>query len=324
MSDQPAVLSAGTINADFVLRVDAPAESGASLIAERLLRTSGGRAANVAVMARRLGTAARLFGCVGTDDLAEQALAGPRAARVDVAAVRRALGDTGLAAIIVGGRGAKTMILAPGANEDFSVTDGERLAAAVRKAAERSVLVVDSEVSPAALAPALDAARGARRVIVLDPSRPKRVTDRLLELADHVTPNADEASELTAISVESPADARCAARRLRERGPPHVHVRLRGGGCLSLWPDGEALLRPPDLDVLDTTGAGDAFAGTLATAITAGCPPVAAVRLAVAAAACAVTGFGAQESYPDRTTLEAAARRVEVALYPHGSRSRSG
>jgi ribokinase len=80
-----------------------------------------------------------------------------------------------------------------------------------------------------------------------------------------------------------------------------------------VWPDGEALLSPPtDLAVVDTTGAGDAFAGTLATEIIARSRPLDAARLAVAAAACAVTGFGAQESYPDRATLDAMARRVRI------------
>jgi ribokinase len=321
MGNLAAVLSAGTVNADFVLRVGVPVESGASLIAERLLRTSGGRAGNVAVMARRRGSPALLFGCVGSDGLAEQALAGPRAAGVELGAVRRTKGDTGLATILVDARAAKTMILAPGANDEFSLTDGENLAAAVSAAAERSVLVMDSEVSPAALVPALDAARGARRVVVLDPSRPKSVTDQLLKLVDHVTPNADEASQLTGMTVDSPADASCAARRLRERGPRHVHVRLRDGGCLSLWPEGEALLYPPRVDAVDTTGAGDAFAGTLASAIAAGRTPVDATRFAVAAAACAVTGFGAQESYPGSDVLDAMTREVKVAMNPPSRRS---
>jgi ribokinase len=128
-----------------------------------------------------------------------------------------------------------------------------------------------------------------------------------------VTPNADEAARLTGISVDSPADAERAARRLRERGARHVHVRLRGGGCLTMWPGGVALLcAPADLDVVDTTGAGDAFAGTLATGIIAGRPPLEAVRLAVAAASYAVTGFGPQESYPDRQALEEMARGVRL------------
>jgi ribokinase len=311
---EPAVFSVGTVNADFLLRVDEPLERGASLIARRLLRTSGGRAANVAVMARRLGTPARLFGCVGADDLAGQALAGPRAAGVDLAglaSVPRA--DTGLVAILVSAGGAKTMILAPGANELFSTSDGDRLAGELRRAPEGSSLVADTELSTEALLPALESARDTARPTVLDPTRPERVTDRLITLSDHVMPNADEAARLTGIPVDSPDGARRAAQRLGERGARHIHVRLPRGGCFTVWPDGEALLSPPaDLDVVDTTGAGDAFAGTLATAIIARYPPLDAVRLAVAAAACAVTGFGAQESYPDRATLDAMARRVAI------------
>jgi ribokinase len=314
---EPTVFSAGTVNADFVLRIDTPLESGASLIAQRLLRTSGGRAANVAVMARRLGSPVRLFGCVGTDELAEQALAGPRSAGVDLTGVGDVPGDTGVAAIIVGEAGAKTMVFAPGANDGFSEADGRRLAEEVRGAPDRSVLVVDTELLPAALVPALEAARAHGRSVVLDPTRPERVTDVLLELSDHVTPNADEATWMTGIRVESPADAERAARRLRERGARNIHVRLPFGGCLTLWRDGEALLRAPaDLEVIDTTGGGDAFAGALATAIVADRPLVEAARVAVAAASCAVTGFGAQESYPDRSLLEAMAQRVTVAIHP--------
>jgi ribokinase len=313
MASDPSVFSAGTVNADFVLRIDAPLERGASLIAQRLLRTSGGRAANVAVMARRLGTPARLYGCVGADELAEQALAGPRAAGVDIAAVRRVPGDTGLVAILVGEGGEKTMIMAPGANDAFSEADGDRLAADLRGAPAGSVLAVDTELSPAALVPALEAAREAGRPVVLDPSRPDRVTDRLLELSDHVAPNHDEAARIAEIDVDSPAAARRAARRLRERGPRHVHVRLAHGGCLTLWPNGEALFHAPTgLEVIDTTGAGDAFVGTLAAGIIANCSLLEAVRRAVAAASCAVTVLGPQESYPDRAALDAAARRVRV------------
>jgi ribokinase len=311
------VFSAGTVNADFLLGIDVPIERGASLIARRLLRTSGGRAANVAVMARRLGSPARLFGCVGVDDLAGQALAGPCAAGVDLAAVRHVPSRTGLAAILVAKGGEKTMILAPGANDAFSEADGDRLAMDLRGAPDGSVLAVDTELLPAALVPALETAIEIGRPTLLDPTRPDRVTDRLLELSDHVTPNHDEAARLTGIGVESPADARQAARRLRERGPRHVHVRLPRGGCLSLWPEGEALLHaPPGLDVIDTTGAGHAFVGTLATAIIARCPLLEALRCAVAAAAYACTAFGPQESYPDRSALDAMARRVRVEIYP--------
>jgi ribokinase len=313
MRGEPAVFTAGTVNADFVFGLQAPLEREASLVAHRLLRTSGGRAGNVAVMASRLGAHVRLFGCVGSDELAQQALAGPRAAGVDVDAVRRVPADTGVVAILAAG-GTKTMVLAPGANDAFSAADGERLAADLRDAAARSVLVVDNEVSSAGLMRALEAARECGRATVLDPTRPEHATERLLRLADHVTPNADEAARMTGVEVGSARDAERAGRRLCQRGALHAHVRLPHGGCVTVGPDGQALavVAPTDMPVVDTTGAGDAFAGTLATAVMAGRPLVEAVRLAVAAAAWAVTGFGAQESYPDAQTLEALARRVRT------------
>ena len=307
------MFAAGTVNADVALQVDGPVKPGASLIARRLSRTSGGRAANVAVAARRLGAPARLFGCVGTDELAEQALAGPRAAGVELAGVRAVPMPTGLATILVQDGGTKTMALAPGANDAFSVADGDDLADALQGSPAGSVLVVDNEVASAALVKALEGARRRARTTVLDPTRPARLTDRLLELSDHVIPNAVEAGQMTGIEVESVADAERAARRIRERGARHVHVRLPRGGCYSAGPEGEArLLAPTDVEVVDTTGAGDAFAGALATAIIEGCATVEAVRRAVAAAACAVTAFGAQESYPDRHVLAAMARRVRL------------
>jgi ribokinase len=205
------------------------------------------------------------------------------------------------------------MVFAPGANEAFSVADGERLALDLDQAPHGSVLVVDSEVSHDGLTVALQAACDAARTTVLDPTRPEHVTDRLLELSHHVTPNADEAQRLTGVAIESAGGARMAARSLRDRGARHVHARLREGGCLTMWPDGEALLvAPPATDVVDTTGAGDAFAGTLASALLLGCPLIEAARRAVAAAALAVKGFGAQESYPDRRELEATAETVRV------------
>jgi sugar/nucleoside kinase (ribokinase family) len=107
---------------------------------------------------------------VGTDDLADQALTGPRSAGVDLAAVRRVPLDTGLATILVDHAGTKTMIFAPGANDAFSNADGQRLAAEVHGASPGSVLVVDTEVSPAALLPALQAvwlgAHDAQAVVV--------------------------------------------------------------------------------------------------------------------------------------------------------------
>ena len=311
------MFAVGTVNADFLMRVDAPPQEGASLIAHRLLRSSGGRAGNRAVMARRLGAPTRLFGCIGDDDLAEQAVEGPSVAGVDLEALRRVPRSTGVVTILVGEAGTKTMIMAPGANDAFTRRDGERLGEALRGAPIGTVLALDTELAPAAVEPAVETAHESGRITVLDPTRPCRVNDRLLEHSDHLTPNAEEAGRLTGFAVRCVSDAHRAARQLRERGPRHVHVRLPRGGCVTAWADGEARIHPPgNLDVLDTTGAGDAFVGTLAVALAEGRSTVDAARLAVAAAACAASGFGPQQSYPDRQLLDATARAVRVEILP--------
>jgi ribokinase len=123
------IVSIGSINADFVVRVDASPAGSGSQLARDLLRTSGGKAANVAVLAQRLGTPARLIGCVGDDDLAAQALAGPVAAGVDTTGVRRAPGPTGYSSVMVPPDGAKTIVLATNANDEWADAADEVAAA---------------------------------------------------------------------------------------------------------------------------------------------------------------------------------------------------
>jgi ribokinase len=314
------VLSVGSINADFEVRVAEPPRLGLAQLGSDLLRASGGKGANVAVLAARLGVGVRLFGCVGDDDLAGQALAGPRAAGVDLSAVRVTGGATGLAMILVGPDGHKVMVLAPGANDTFSEQDSTVLAAALHRSGERGALVADLEIPPQPIRTALVAARESHVPTVLDPSPPGRLPEDMLPLVDHITPNAREASEITGVEVRSAADAALAAHRLRERGAGTAYVKLPHGGCVVASADGTERVRAPDgIQVVDTTGAGDAFAGALAAAVLQGRPPVEAAMVAVAAAACAVGGYGAQASYPTPAELAAMTERVhDASRYPAG------
>jgi ribokinase len=308
------VLSVGSINADVEMRVAQPPRLGLTHLGSDLLRTSGGKGANVAVLVARVGVGARLFGCVGDDDLARQALAGPRAAGVGLSAVRVTDGPTGFAVILVVPDGKKTIVLAPGANDAFSEQDSAVLVAAVHQAGERGVLVADLEVAPEPIRAALVTARTARLPTVLDPSPPDRLPEDMLRLIDHITPNASEAGELTGVQVRSADDAALAAQRLRQRGPGTAYVKLRGGGCVVSSRDGiGTVCPPPGIQVVDTTGAGDAFAGALAAAVLRGRSPIEAAMSGVAAAACAVRGYGAQASYPTSAELAAMIELVRDA-----------
>ncbi|GAA0609337.1 ribokinase [Sporichthya brevicatena] len=310
-----AVLALGSVNADFVVRTESSPAGPGSLAAHSLLRTSGGKAGNRAVLAARLGAPARLLAGVGDDDLAAQALRGPEAAGVNLRAVRRRPGPTGYASIVVPADGGKTILRVPNANDAWG-EDEAKVALEVDAAPDGSVVTVDCEVPVALVRAALEAARERGFVTVLDPAPPTRVSDELLALTDHLTPDHTEAKELTGIAVSGPAEAARAAEALRARGAAVVHVKLAGGGCVTATADGVTLIEAPDAEVVDATGAGDAFAGALAVALLAGRSALDAAASAVAAATCAVTGYGSQESYPDPAALAPVLAAVQKRIRP--------
>lgn len=305
MPPGPTVLSLGSVNADFQMRIDRRPDVSETLIGTGFCRLGGGKGANAAFIARRLGCAARLFGRVGADDLAEQALEPLRAAGVDLGGVSAvAGGTTGVSVITVPPDGKKGIVLAPNANRDWDDAACAALTRAIGAAPDGAVLILDCEV-PVALAEAAAEAAGARGLRrILDPSPADAVSDALLCAVDIVLPNPGEARTLTGCTVADAAGACRAAEELSRKGPATVCAKLPDGGCV-LWQGGRAQhVAGPQVDPVDTTGAGDAFAGALAAALAQGRDMAEAVRWAVAAADIAVTAFGSQPAYPDRAALD--------------------
>ncbi|MEJ7931055.1 PfkB family carbohydrate kinase [Ramlibacter sp. AN1015] len=309
------LLSLGSINADFQVRADRRPEVSETLIAREFTRLGGGKAANRALLAARMGLEAALFGQVGDDDLAAQALAAVREAGVRLEGVHRRAGhDTAVSMITVPPDGKKGIVLAANANDAPWLQDDLRaLDDALRAAPQGSVFAVDAEIDAEALRRALCTARAAGLRTVLDPSPADRVDESILALCDLVLPNAGEAQALTGIAVEDFASAGRAARRLRQLGARAACVKLADGGCV--FDDGQQLLAVeagPEVEVIDTTGAGDAFAGGLAAALALGRPLEQALRMAVAASRCTVTGWGSQPAYPELAAVESGAQALQV------------
>lgn len=306
------IVALGSVNADFQVRVPQPPEGSGTIMAVDLLRTSGGKAANVAVLARRLGHEAILLGCVGDDDLAEQAVGGPEREGVDIRKVRRIPGSTGFSSIVVAPGGDKTIVLALNANDQWAGEAGA-VAQNVSAAGPGAVLVADLEIPVDIVVAAVKAASGSGIPVVLDPAPPDRVTDELLRSADHLTPDHREAGTLTDCDTTTPDGALTAAEALCRRGAAAVYVKLSVGGCAVVTSGTRAIVgAPEDLDVVDTTGAGDAFAGGLASALADGSEVIDAAVVAVAASSCAVQAYGSQESYPSRSELSDMAARISV------------
>jgi ribokinase len=308
----PVVISLGSINMDVQVRTDRWPESGETMLADEFLMTGGGKAANVAVLARRLGAEIMLIGHVGDDSLADDTLRGLNGADVDLQHVSHVENTpTAVSIIVVRPGGEKTIILAPNANLAWDEErDSDAVAGAIEAAPDGSVLVVDLEIPLPVVRRVMGAARNRSFQVVLDPSPADRVSDDFYEFVDVLTPNAAEAGQLTGIDVASDHAAERAGRALVNRGVAAVCQKLDGGGCVVAAPDATHRIHPVPVDVVDQTGAGDAFAGGMGVALAEGLPIAEAARFAVACSHLAVTVYGSQQSYPSRDALNEMIERL--------------
>lgn len=304
MSSDRCVLAIGSINLDLQVKADGWPQQSETLLAREFLCAGGGKAANVAAFAAKLGIPARLVGRVGDDSFAPLALEGLRSLGVDLDGVSPARGPTGVSMIVVRDDGDKTILLAPNANEQWE-TDAERaVRAIVERCAKGSCVCVNLEVPKRIVLAALQAARARGLCTVLDPSPADRATDEMFALTTYLVPNPRETQRLTDIEIRNEAEAKRAAKRLLERKVGNVCVKLPDGGAALVSADVCEIAKPAKVKVVDKTGAGDAFAAGLCVAVYEGLQPRAALRTAVAAATFALTRYGSQAAYPTRSELE--------------------
>lgn len=313
MTQPRAVLSLGSINLDIQVRAESFPASSETVFGTDYLRASGGKGANVALIAARLGAEVRLFGRVGDDPFAELALAGLRDSAVDLTGVRPVSGQsTGTALIVVRADGDKTIVLAPNANQHWEAGAPPAIARTVSDSEAGSVVATDLEVPVEVVRAALKASRESRHLTLLDPSPGDRMQHDLYELCDYITPNPREAEELTGIAIKNAKAALRAGRELVKRGAGCACMKLGDGGAALVSREDEWVAHAPKVHVVDKTGAGDAFAGALAVALFERQAPRDALHFAVLASTYAVTRYGSQAAYPQREQLERFGREVEA------------
>jgi ribokinase len=291
----PRVVVVGSINADLVVSAPALPGPGETVTGGTFARHGGGKGANQAVAAARLGAAVALVGAVGDDDLGAAALAELAAEGIDVAAVSRAAGlATGVALIVVDRAGENAIAVASGAN---GALDAARVAAALdgRLTGPGGVVLLGHEVSDEAVLAGARAAHAAGWTAVLNPAPARPLGDELLALAPLLTPNATEAAALT-----GEADPEAAAAALAASTGAPVLVTLGSAGALLLDGGRAERIPPPRVDVVDTTGAGDTLNGALAAELARGADLQRAARAAVAAAALSTQAAGARGGMPRR------------------------
>jgi ribokinase len=295
------ILVVGSANVDFTIAAPRLPTPGETVTDGTLLVNHGGKGANQAVAARRLGADVRLIACVGRDASGaaiRAALAGEGIGVDGVAETETAA--TGTALIVVDSAGRNQITVAPGANRALTVNDVRGRVADFTWA---EVVVCQLEIPLACVAAALTLAREHGATTVLNPAPVPSTGVDVLPLVDYLTPNAGEAERLSGIVVRAPGDAARAAQVLRDAGVRTVIVTLGEEG---VWAQGAETQRVPAFAVqaVDTTAAGDAFNAGLAVALAEGRMLREALTFASATAALTCTRRGAQASLPVRAEVE--------------------
>ena len=295
---RPTVVVAGSINVDLIVGVPHLPAPGETILGDRFVQQNGGKSANQAVAASRVGAAVSMLGAVGNDDLGRSALAGLQEAGVDVSACRVIDGEhTGLALIIVDAAAENQIAVAQGANARLDAAMIEAEVAGLRPAPGAACLLGFEVGDDAVLAAARWASRQGLRLI-LNPAPARPVPHELYALGPILTPNETEAEMLT-----GKRDPQSAAQELARRSGAAVIVTLGAEGAL-LWADGRSERLPAmQVEPVDTTGSGDALNGILAAELAAGADLREALRWAIVGASLKTTKAGAQAGLPSREAI---------------------
>ncbi|TPW29882.1 ribokinase [Pararhizobium mangrovi] len=307
MSDGKPIVVLGVFVADTTYHAERQPKIGETILGNAFTLGPGGKGSNQAVAAGRLGADVSLITRLGEDAFAELAKTTWRDARVKPFVTPDPESYTGAAFIFVEkGSGDNAIIISPGAAGRISPEDVEANAERIRSA---GIFVTQLEQPLPAATRALEIAREARVTTILNPAPATPLDDAMLALCDYVTPNESEAEALTGLPVHSPEEAEKAARVFLAKGVGAAIVTLGAAGCLYVSRERtERIPAMPAGDVVETTGAGDAFNAGFATALARGEDPVAAVRFGCAVAGISVTRAGAASSMPRLEEVEALLR----------------
>ena len=281
----------GSLNMDLVVTVPHLPRAGETVLGDRLGRYPGGKGANQAVAAARLGGQVGMVGRVGADDFGAELVANLAANGVDASGVEPDnSAATGAALIYVGPEGQNMIAVAPGANGRLDTFDIER---AVARLQSGDVLVMQLEIPMAVITPAAEAARRAGARVLLNAAPAQPLDPGLLDQVDALVVNEGEAR-----AIVDKASPEAAAAALHAIGPRIAVVTLGPAG--SVFCDETGVHRVEEFHVtsVDATGAGDAFVGALAVGLANGLPTEASMRFANAAGAAATTSLGAQVALP--------------------------
>jgi ribokinase len=295
------VVVLGSYNADLVARVEKFPKPGETLHAREFLRSHGGKGSNQAVAARRAGADVIFIGAVGNDAAGTSALEMWQREGIAADVVRSDASPTGLAMILVDDRGENQIVIVAGANAEPDARRGETAAATMAKG---DIAVAQLETPLEATRAFFTAAHARGATTLLNAAPAQQLPPSLLAVTDMLIVNAHEARTVADAPGDEPAEANAGA--LAARAAQACVITLGGEGALLATRDGTLLRQPAAVvDVVDTTGAGDAFVGAFVAALAGGAAFAGALADGVAAGSLACTRPGAVDSLPNRRAIAA-------------------
>ncbi len=296
------IVVVGSSNTDMVVKTSNFPMPGETIIGGEFLMNPGGKGANQAVAARRLGGDVVFVGKTGNDIFGKQAVKLLAAEGINTDKV---LVDdkspSGVALITVDSKGENSIVVAPGANGTLVPEDLQDIEETLK---ESAMVVLQLEIPLETVAYVAGLAIGLQKNVILNPAPAQALPDSLLKGLYLITPNETEAGQLSGIEVKGIESAQKAAELLVEKGVQNVIITMGSAGAYVFSPEYKGLVEAPKVKAVDTTAAGDTFNGALAVFLSEGKSMEEAVRLACVAASVSVTRNGAQASVPFRSEIE--------------------
>lgn len=291
----------GSSNTDFSVKTKALPLEGQTVLGGDFVIAAGGKGANQAAQAARLGVDVVFVARIGRDYFGDRSIGNFKKARINTDyIIRDTKMHSGAALIVVDKRGNNQIVVAPGSNGFLSASDVNKARGAIRRS---KALLLQLEIPLEAVEKAVDVADRTKTKVILNPAPFRRLDKGFLRRVDVLVPNETEAQGFSGIKIRDVNSALRAARFILKEGCRSVIITLGSLGCVVVGGDSAEHLPAPKVKVIDTTAAGDSFCGALAVSIAEGKDLIAAAHFANSCAAISVTRFGAQPSLPTRREI---------------------
>ncbi|MFS0661711.1 ribokinase [Niallia alba] len=290
------ILVIGSFMMDLIVRTPRAPQNGETIIGKNFSQLPGGKGANQAVAAARLGGKVIMAGKVGSDEFGKRALSTLMKEKVDIQHIQQdSKNPTGIGFITLEENGNNRIIVVPGANLNFKIHDLDNIKSLIRNA---EIMVLQLEMDLEMIEQAVSYAASFEVPVILNPAPAQPLSDSLLRKITYLTPNETEAEILTGVKINSLQDAEEAGKILLEKGVKNVIITLAEKGSLIVTEKETCHVPSYHVDLVDSVAAGDSFNGALAVGISSGKPLQEVVKFANAVGALTVTKEGAIPSLP--------------------------